>query len=59
MNPADRIPYLCTQLLRADNPAVIKTVAAEIKEAVDAYVDSKDGEGSALESDTSNSQGRD
>ena len=57
MNPAERIPSLCTQLLRADNPAVLKTVAAEIKEAVDEYVDSKDGEGPALESDISNRRG--
>jgi hypothetical protein len=41
MKPEERIPELCTQLLRSDNAAVIKTVAAQIKEAVDAYVKSK------------------
>jgi hypothetical protein len=50
MKPEERIPELCTQLLRADNPAVLKTVAAEIKEAVDTYVQSKDGSTPALES---------
>ena len=51
MKPQERIPELCTQLLRANNPAVIKTVAAEIKEAIDAYVQSKDrGTPKALES---------
>ncbi len=49
MKPEERIPHLCTQLLRADNTAVLKTVAAEIKEAVDAYVESKDGNSSAVE----------
>jgi hypothetical protein len=48
MKPEERIPELCSQLLRADNPAVPKTVAAEIKEAVDAYVTSKDGNAPAL-----------
>ena len=48
MKPEERIPDLCTQLLRADNPAVIKTVAAEIKEAVDAYVESRDSDSSIL-----------
>jgi len=48
MKPEERIPDLCTQLLRADNPAVIKTVAAEIKQAVDAYVQSRDGDSPAL-----------
>jgi len=42
MKSEERIPHLCTQLLRADNIAVIKTVAAEIKEAVDTYVESKE-----------------
>ena len=41
MKPEDRIPDLRSQLLRSDDAAVIKTVAAEIKEAVDAYVQSK------------------
>ena len=50
MRPEDRIPDLCSQLLRANNPAVIKTVAAEIKEAVDHYVESKASNPSALDS---------
>ena len=48
MKPEERIPDLCTQLLRADNPAVIKTVAAEIKEAVDGYVESRASDSSIL-----------
>ena len=48
MRLEDRIPQLCTQLLRANNAAVIKTVAAEIKEAVDAYVESKGHDSSVL-----------
>jgi hypothetical protein len=48
MKPEERIPDLCTQLLRSDNPAMIKTVAAEIKEAIDAYVESKNGYSPAL-----------
>jgi hypothetical protein len=48
MKPEERIPELCTQLLRADNAAVIKTVAAEIKEAVDAYVKIKANDPSVL-----------
>jgi hypothetical protein len=51
MNPEDRIPGLCSQLLRADNSAVIKTVAAEIKEAIDAYVERKHGKVPAIEPD--------
>jgi hypothetical protein len=43
-------------LLRADNAAVIKTVAAEIKEAVDAYVESKGYDSSALDDSGDTSQ---
>ena len=46
MNPEDRIPGLCSHCFSADNSAVIKTVAAEIKEAIDAYVERKHWQGS-------------
>ena len=37
--PSDeRVRQLCAQLLRAENPAVIETVAAQLKIAVDDYV---------------------
>jgi hypothetical protein len=44
----ERVRDLCTQLLRAENPSVLKTVAAEMKQAIDKYVESKDGEAPAL-----------
>ncbi|HEU0049742.1 MAG TPA: hypothetical protein VFQ43_19295 [Nitrososphaera sp.] len=48
MKTDERVRDLCSQLLRADNPAVIKTVAAEMKEAIDIYVESRDGDAPAL-----------
>lgn len=37
--PSDeKVLQLCAQLLRAENPAVIETVAAQLKIAVDDYV---------------------
>ena len=41
MKPDERVRDLCTQLLRAENMAVLRTVAAEAKEAIDEYVESK------------------
>jgi len=34
----ERVRQLCAQLLRAENPAVIETVAAQLKIAIDEYV---------------------
>jgi len=45
----ERVRDLCGQLLRAENPSVLKTVAAEMKRAIDEYVESKDGEAPALD----------
>lgn len=44
MRPDQRIKDLCGQLLRAEDISVILTVAAQMKEAIDEYVASKDGE---------------
>jgi len=38
MSSDERVQQLCAQLLRAENPAVIETVAAQLKIAVDEYV---------------------
>ena len=34
----ERMRQLCAQLFRAENPAVIQTVAAELRKEVDEYV---------------------
>jgi hypothetical protein len=35
--PEQRIRELCAQLLRAENPAVIEAVTAQLKTAIDQY----------------------
>jgi hypothetical protein len=49
MTRDERIPDLCNQLLRAKDSAVLHTVAATLKQAIDEYLESNDGEAPALD----------
>jgi len=55
MKQDEKVRDLCAQLLRAENQSVLKSVAAQIKEAIDEYVESKDGEPPALSGEVSQS----
>ena len=41
VTPHERIQQLCAQLLRAENPAVVETVAAQLHLAIQEYVRTK------------------
>ena len=41
MKGDDRIKELCSQLLRAENWAVLQTVAAELHQAIDEYLETR------------------
>jgi hypothetical protein len=47
--PYERIRVLCAQLLRAENPPVIQMVADQLKEAIDSYAKSVQGDYPTLE----------
>jgi hypothetical protein len=43
VTPEQRIRELCAQLLRAENPAVIEAVMAQLKYAIDRYNNREEG----------------
>ena len=44
MSPEERIRELCAQLLRAEHPAVIETVAGQLHQAINDYVQNRSTE---------------